>query len=231
MINQKYTYLLKPERGRKRTPFWHLAIFLWGGETDFDSDGNSANPVDGEWTELTLSNRMDTTQRIDIDPKNADPLILKIVGTTQSLAAQAAYYLAAVTNGKVSEVEPIAWRSPRMLKKQLEHFDVQEAITRVVRYVAPKEIGKPAYFLAHKHSSYHRAELKKSELCGCFYCLHCFQSTEIHSWLDKWDGVDQTALCPKCGIDSVIGSASGYPIEQEFLETMKAYWFSPASSE
>jgi len=28
-----------------------------------------------------------------------------------------------------------------------------------------------------------------------------------------------------CGIDSVIGSASGYPITTEFLESMNRRWF------
>jgi hypothetical protein len=36
---------------------------------------------------------------------------------------------------------------------------------------------------------------------------------------------DDTALCPKCGIDSVIGSVSGYPIERGFLKKMHDHWF------
>jgi hypothetical protein len=36
---------------------------------------------------------------------------------------------------------------------------------------------------------------------------------------------DQTALCPHCGIDSVISSASGYPITAAFLHRMHDYWF------
>jgi len=35
-----------------------------------------------------------------------------------------------------------------------------------------------------------------------------------------------TALCPRCGIDSVIGSASGYPITADFLLMMRKYYFS-----
>nr|QGW61148.1 hypothetical protein ICEMyc226_00116 [Mycolicibacterium sp.] len=35
----------------------------------------------------------------------------------------------------------------------------------------------------------------------------------------------QTALCPYCGIDAVIGDAAGYPITREFLEAMRAQWF------
>jgi len=47
----------------------------------------------------------------------------------------------------------------------------------------------------------------------------------VKDWTDEWEGVDQTALCPRCGIDAVIGSKSGFPITTEFLETMKTHWF------
>ncbi len=75
---------------------------------------------------------------------------------------------------------------------------------------------------AHKHSSRHRSELQASESCGCFYCLAIFKPSAIERWLNEGDG---TALCPKCGIDSIIRSASGYPITHEFLEQMRCYWF------
>ena len=41
----------------------------------------------------------------------------------------------------------------------------------------------------------------------------------------EWIDDDNTALCPKCGIDSVIGTKSGYPITKEFLGQMQAHWF------
>jgi hypothetical protein len=40
--------------------------------------------------------------------------------------------------------------------------------------------------------------------------------------LDEGDG---TALSPECGIDSVIGSASGYPVTLDFLRRMQEHWF------
>jgi len=48
-----------------------------------------------------------------------------------------------------------------------------------------------------------------------------FLPNEIQDWTDDGD----TALCPKCGIDSVIGSVSGYPIQREFLSKMHNHWF------
>ena len=72
---------------------------------------------------------------------------------------------------------------------------------------------------AHKHSSNHRRELLASDICGCFYCLEIYSPTEIKDWIDD----NRCALCSKCGIDSVIGSASSYPITLEFLRSMNEY--------
>jgi hypothetical protein len=74
---------------------------------------------------------------------------------------------------------------------------------------------------AHKHSIHNRAELERSSVCGCFYCLATFSPSEIEEWID--DG--QTALCPQCPVDSVIGSASGYPVTRDFLMLMHDKWF------
>jgi hypothetical protein len=64
-----------------------------------------------------------------------------------------------------------------------------------------------------------------SERCGCFYCLRIFGPGEITEWIDEVDGIGTTAMCPHCGIDSVIGSRSGYPITREFLGAMQKHWF------
>jgi len=49
-----------------------------------------------------------------------------------------------------------------------------------------------------------------------------FPPNEIDRWLKEGSG---TAMCPKCGIDAVIGSASGFTITPEFLQQMRAFWF------
>ena len=56
--------------------------------------------------------------------------------------------------------------------------------------------------------------------------LQNIPSTEIEDWCDsQWHPDGATALCPKCGIDSVIGDNSGYPITTEFLQQMRKRWF------
>lgn len=78
---------------------------------------------------------------------------------------------------------------------------------------------------AHQHSRRHRTEVRQSDTCACFYCLQVFSPDAIVEWIDEVDGVGTTALCPKCGIDSVLGCASGYPMAGDFLEAMHRHWF------
>lgn len=76
---------------------------------------------------------------------------------------------------------------------------------------------------AHRHASHHKAEVRGSRLCGCFYCLETFPPSDIAEWVGR---PADTALCPKCGIDSVIGSRSGYPVgDRGFLRRMCERWF------
>jgi hypothetical protein len=75
---------------------------------------------------------------------------------------------------------------------------------------------------AHRVASMHRNEVLESPQCGCFYCFAVFSPNQIVEWIE----MDQTAMCPECGIDSVIPSASGFPITPQFLQEMHSYWFS-----
>ena len=80
---------------------------------------------------------------------------------------------------------------------------------------------------AHRHCSVHGDEIDASSVCGCFYCLAIYPPVEITDWLDdRIHGVQgRTALCPKCGIDAVIGAAAGHPITEAFLRAMRRRWF------
>lgn len=75
---------------------------------------------------------------------------------------------------------------------------------------------------AHDASWCHQEQLSKDNKCGCFYCLKIFSPAEIKTWIDDNSG---TAVCPYCGVDSIIGESSGFPITEEFLSIMKKRWF------
>jgi hypothetical protein len=83
----------------------------------------------------------------------------------------------------------------------------------------------------HKFSDHHRELLGRSELAGCFYCQTIFNPNEITDWIDGrhaetgsvGDGV--TALCPRCGIDSVLPSAAPIALDSELLAQMRDHFF------
>jgi len=88
---------------------------------------------------------------------------------------------------------------------------------------APLSTSAEVLRTAHRHSSKHRRVIEASDVCGCFYCLETFGPAEIERWLNEGTG---TAICPHCQIDSVLGSASGLPVEDpDFLREMNNHWF------
>ena len=62
--------------------------------------------------------------------------------------------------------------------------------------------------------------------------MEMFTPDEIEIWTD-YNGNDegQTAMCPYCFTDSVIGDKSGFPVINSFLEGMCLQWFGESSVE
>ena len=85
----------------------------------------------------------------------------------------------------------------------------------------PHRTTQPDHIAAHEHCTHNRAELEWSDSCGCFSCTSIFPSSLITEWIDR----GQTALCPECKGDTVLGSAAGFPITIGLLERMHAHWF------
>jgi hypothetical protein len=71
------------------------------------------------------------------------------------------------------------------------------------------------------------------QLCGCCTCVNVFPADEVVGWtgLDMHNADDpkaiegQTAVCPRCGSEAVLGDKSGYPITLQFLTQMNEAWF------
>lgn len=72
----------------------------------------------------------------------------------------------------------------------------------------------------HRHTRANRMELEASEACGCIACERIYFPSEIVRWIDG-----ETAVCPHCGTDAVVGSASGIPIISGVLRRAHERWF------
>lgn len=72
----------------------------------------------------------------------------------------------------------------------------------------------------HQYSTDNRESLSASDTCGCFHCLEEYNPNQITDWTDNGN----TAICPHCGIDSVIAQKD-IEFDQELLKQMQDYWF------
>lgn len=73
---------------------------------------------------------------------------------------------------------------------------------------------------AHKFTNRNYEFLKEEQQCRCIYCKKEFMSSDIDEYT-----ADNTALCPKCWIDAVIGESSGYILDDEFVDKMYEFFF------
>ena len=78
-------------------------------------------------------------------------------------------------------------------------------------------------FNAQRYSIHNMGKLIEDKKCGCFYCGSIFDPMEISEWTDA-----DTALCPYCGIDAILGEYTGLPVALPILTQMHEYWFGDA---
>jgi hypothetical protein len=86
---------------------------------------------------------------------------------------------------------------------------------------------------AYHYLSKNWVHIQGSTNCGCCSCLETFAPDAIIAWtgLDMSNFNDpaaansQTAMCPRCGSESVLGDKTGFPVSQNFLVRMNEAWF------
>ena len=81
----------------------------------------------------------------------------------------------------------------------------------------------------HKKSGWHEKDIRNSTLCGCFNCLKIFSPDKIIEWLEEDPkcprGSGKTAICPFCGIDTVLpDNIIGTELNKELLKKMKRHY-------
>lgn len=103
-----------------------------------------------------------------------------------------------------------------MSKEQL-----QELIVSIANEYEGGGMSLDELVAAHRHSYRNRVEIEQSTRCGCFSCSRVFDATEVEDYID--DG--ETALCPYCDVDSVVGDASGIELNPIVLNELNKMYF------
>lgn len=73
----------------------------------------------------------------------------------------------------------------------------------------------------HTYSSHNRNLIAVANKCYCFYCKAIIESREIKDYADN----GQTAICPKCGINSIIPDSIEEGVDEKTIAEMNEYWF------
>lgn len=88
-----------------------------------------------------------------------------------------------------------------------------------------REELKTLLYQLHGCSYLNEQSIIHSRKCGCFHCGSIFAPEEVKEWCDSDHIDDRTALCPRCGIDSVLGDDCGIEITAEMLVLMNYQFF------
>lgn len=80
----------------------------------------------------------------------------------------------------------------------------------------------------YSYTYQNRKLLKRYKNCTCIYCGANFHYTKINSWVN--DTEELTAICPKCGIDSVVptkvkNKVDDYTLTEELRINVKKLYF------
>lgn len=78
--------------------------------------------------------------------------------------------------------------------------------------------------VAHGWCTGNESSIVSAERCGCFHCGEVFQAAEINEWIG--DRTGRTAICPRCGVDSVLPGTRPEFLDPAFLAAMNRRWFS-----
>jgi len=78
-----------------------------------------------------------------------------------------------------------------------------------------------AWYVAHVTAN--RKEIEQSEKCGCASCVRIFDASEVEKYVKDRQG--DTAICPYCMVDAVIGDACGEELTEKMLDELNREWF------
>ena len=81
------------------------------------------------------------------------------------------------------------------------------------------------YQIHHDYTFANEDYVKSSNKCGCFHCGKIFDASEVEEekYIKEKNG-KRTAICPYCGIDSVIPD-SKVELTSELIQLMNDEWF------
>lgn len=77
----------------------------------------------------------------------------------------------------------------------------------------------------HKYCRFNRDLIEKSNKCYCFYCKSTLDAKDLLKPTVQYINGGKSAICPKCGIDSILPDAIDEKITKEIIDDMYERFF------
>ncbi len=74
-----------------------------------------------------------------------------------------------------------------------------------------------------KHTHNNEIEILHSKTCSCIFCRQHYDARAVNDWVNDERGM--SAICPECGMDTVIGDNGGEPLDKETLKALNLAFF------
>ena len=123
--------------------------------------------------------------------------------TTQSLAYTAILSLAAIIIAVIGVIGVYNGHSP-YVATQIHSFEKKVLLEKL-----------------HTYSANNKRTIALASKCYCFHCLAVLEPEAITDYLAD----EQTAICPKCGVDAILPDSIEETIDENIIAEMNAYWF------
>ena len=66
-------------------------------------------------------------------------------------------------------------------------------------------------------------EILHSKTCSCIFCRQQYDARKVNDWVNDENGM--SAICPECGMDTVIGDSGGEPLDKETLKALNLAFY------
>lgn len=83
------------------------------------------------------------------------------------------------------------------------------------------KISAQQLYSAIEYATSNVEALRESEQAACYYCMKIYSALEVVEFIPE----ENTAICPKCGIDSVLPGTCGIEFSEENLNIINDYYF------
>lgn len=78
----------------------------------------------------------------------------------------------------------------------------------------------------YQRSKNNDGEILNSDVCSCFFCRQTYSARDVCDWVSDDEG-NMNAICPVCGMDSVIGDRKEGRLDHDTLKALNLRYFGP----